>query len=520
MKQNIFQTLALTAMSVSLLASCSSDSELTPGGGTAAEQIVRVTTNVNDIQTRSIYETSNLKEFGMSIINANSDNYTYNNVKWTKGSGNKWSPASTMLWQSAAHPVTVVAYAPYQADATAPIHTQTAFPFSVSSNQKPDSDHSDLIVYKKTGLVPQENWNENKELNIEFSHLLSQLTVKVKFTGNEFEEHMNAGVNPISDFKIHGTKLAAKVDFTGNEVSVVADGSEGFVIPRTLTDVNQEDFTVLYSAVLVPQEIAASTFGVNIEAAGKQYSWKSSSAITLESGKAYTLEFTLGKNKITASPISVSGWGAGGALTGGEVGRSEADQIKLIMKEAMEAGKTDIDLTLSRNADADVFKNIRAALMGSDVANGSINLTIHGATQLPESAFESVTSLKKVNMPDIVDVGKSAFANCTNIEEMELKKSQNLAEECFANCTSLTKLTFGFLVSLVYSDEENAEGNCFKNVETVNIALVLHPHQQVLVKGNENIWKNGSKEYKNTTEYKERKFAGMQFKSVSFYAVE
>lgn len=517
MKQYIFQTLALTAISVSLLASCSSDSELAPGGGTAAEQIVRVTTNVNDIQTRSIYETSNLKEFGMSIINANSDNYTYNNVKWTKGRDNKWSPASTMLWQSAAQPVTVVAYAPYQADATDPIHTQTAFPFSVSSNQKPDSDHSDLIVYKKAGLVPGDNWNENKELNIEFSHLLSQLTVKVKFTGNEFEEHMKAGENPISDFKIHGTKLAAKVDFTGNEVSVAADGSEGSVIPRTLTDVNQEDFTVLYSAVFVPQEIAASSFGVNIEAAGKQYSWKSSSAITLESGKAYTLEFTLGKNKITASPISVSSWGAGGALTGGEVGRSEADQIKLIMKEAMEAGKTDIDLTLSRNADADVFKNIRAVLMGSDVANGSINLTIHGATQLPESAFESVTSLKKVNMPDIVDVGKSAFANCTNIEEMELIKSQNLAEECFANCTSLTKLKFGPIQSLVNSEKENTEGDTFRNVETRNIDLSLLLNQKILEKVTDNIWRASQLNLVEYDDYHICKFGGMFFKSIKLY---
>lgn len=478
MKQYIFQTLALTAMSVGLLASCSSDSELTSGGETAAEQIVRVTTNVNDIQTRSIYETSNLKEFGMSIINANSDNYTYNNVKWTKGSGNKWSPASTMLWQSGAHPVTVVAYAPYQADATAPIHTQTAFPFSVSSNQKPDSDHSDLIVYKKTGLVPQDNWNENKELNIEFSHLLSQLTVKVKFTGNEFEEHMKAGENPISDFKIHGTKLAAKVDFTGNEVSVVADGSEGSVIPRTLTDVNQEDFTVLYSAVLVPQEIAASTFGVNIEAAGKQYSWTSSSPITLESGKAYTLEFTLGKNKITASPISVSGWGAGGALAGGEVGRSEADQIKAKLAEYdfSVAADMDLELTLTKDAEAEVFQNIAEAIKGG---NAAVNLTLNGVSVVPENSLNDVKNLKSINFPDIKELKDNSIVDCGDLETIKLQRLNVIGQYVFKNCTKIKSMNLGPISSV--------HDTFLTGAETDRISLTVSVNQKELIK-NEQYW--------------------------------
>ena len=518
MKQNIFQTLALTAMSVSLLVSCTSDSELTSGGGTAAEQVVRVTTNVNDIQSRSIYETSNLKEFGMSIMNANSDKYTYNNVKWTKGSGNKWSPASTMLWQSDTQPVTVVAYAPYQADISESIHTQTAFPFSVSSNQKPDSDHSDLIVYKKTGMVPRDNWNENNELNIGFSHLLSRLVVKVKFTGNEFEEHMKAGENPISDIKINGTKLAAKVDFTGDKVSVVADGSEGSVTPRTLTDVIQEDFTVSYSAVLVPQEIAASTFGVNIEAAGKQYSWKSSSAITLESGMGYTLELRVGKNKVTASPITVSGWGIGGTLTGGEVERLEAERIAIIMKEALSVGNTDIILTLSENAGADVFNSIKTTLTENNLADGSISLTLKGVKNVPDAAFESVSSLKSVSMPNVVNIGKSAFASCVNIEYMEFKKASYLAAECFAGCCSLKILKLGVLWSLVYSGENDAEGNILRNVSTNNIDLFLGEEQGKMYNGGTgNVWTGSDDSYRTSSDFDNRIFTGMTFKSITLW---
>lgn len=268
----------------------------------------------------------------------------------------------------------------------------------------------------------------------------------------------------------------------------------------------------------MPQEIAASSFGVNIEAAGKQYSWKSSSAITLESGKAYTLEFTLGKNKITASPISVSGWGAGGALTGGEVERLEAERIAIIMNEALSTGNTDIVLTLSENAGADVFNSIKTALTEKNLADGSISLTLKGVKNVPDAAFESVPSLKSVSMPNVVNIGKSAFASCGNIEYMEFKKAGYLAAECFAGCCSLKILKLGVLWSLVYSGENDAEGNILRNVSTNNIDLFLGEEQGKMYNGGTgNVWTGSNDSYRTSSDFDNRIFTGMTFKSITLW---
>ena len=40
----------------------------------------------------------------------------------------------------------------------------------------------------------------------------------------------------------------------------------------------------------------------------KSYTWRYANAVTLEGGKKYTLNLTLGKNELTLNTISVSNW--------------------------------------------------------------------------------------------------------------------------------------------------------------------------------------------------------------------
>ncbi|MCI6491442.1 MAG: fimbrillin family protein, partial [Prevotella sp.] len=66
--------------------------------------------------------------------------------------------------------------------------------------------------------------------------------------------------------------------------------------------------TATYEAILIPQTIDASTFGVKVKIGNKSYTWKSANAVTLEGGMKYTLNLTLGKDELTLNTISVSNW--------------------------------------------------------------------------------------------------------------------------------------------------------------------------------------------------------------------
>ena len=52
--------------------------------------------------------------------------------------------------------------------------------------------------------------------------------------------------------------------------------------------------TATYEAILVPQTIAANTFGIEIRIGEQTYEWKSANAFTLTGGTNHTLEMTVG----------------------------------------------------------------------------------------------------------------------------------------------------------------------------------------------------------------------------------
>lgn len=104
--------LTMAALATAVFASCSNDEDLAQSNY-PMDNVVRIMTSVDGMNTRVSYgnSTDKLKSFGFCIKNANSEKYTYDNIKVSQ-KGYNWIPATQMLWQNSTTAVDILAYAP------------------------------------------------------------------------------------------------------------------------------------------------------------------------------------------------------------------------------------------------------------------------------------------------------------------------------------------------------------------------------------------------------------------------
>ena len=282
--------LTVTILASALLTGCSSEDEFSQLSG-PADNVVRITASVSEPQTRAGYTADNLTDFGLSISNPVRSAYSYNNIKVEK-SGDEWTPEEPVLWHNLTDTVDIVAMAPYSSKAGNLCGVSN---YEVSVDEDQDGEgitSSDLLVFKKTALVPKDC---NGVLDIKFNHAMSLLNVVVKFSKNSSETDFLTA-NPIYDLKICGTKVNGKCDFTvatpvvtakDNATDITAHLS-GF-IAETATAQAQ----ATYECILIPQSVAANGFSIATYTSSDTYYWVSSKALTFKGGNVYELDLEL-----------------------------------------------------------------------------------------------------------------------------------------------------------------------------------------------------------------------------------
>lgn len=315
------KTLAMAALATAVFASCSNDEDLAQSNY-PMDNVVRITTSVDGMNTRASYgnSTDKLSSFGFCINNANSTTYTYDNVKVTKD-GSNWNPATQMLWQNSTTAVDILAYAPYQettedANGKVKVFGKTDYAFSVKEDQSNAEDYSsDLIVYKQTGFKPGTELNTSKAVEVTFTHLLSQLnlTIELRDQFNQDEEKPVTSAT-VTDVKVDGTLIRSKVNFTADPISVLRDGQASAAItPETVAfkkaDKTTDHATFKYSAIVIPQTVLAGAFCISFKVDGTDYIWTATSDVKFVSGKKYDLHLLVGKDVVQGSVITARPWG-------------------------------------------------------------------------------------------------------------------------------------------------------------------------------------------------------------------
>ena len=309
--------LTMAALATVVFASCSNDDELAQSNY-PADNVVRIMTSVDGMNTRASYgsSTAKLSSFGICINNTSNAKYTYDNIKVTQ-EGSNWNPATQMLWQNSTTAVDILAYAPYQ-DGNNGIFGKTDYAFSVQEDQsKADDYSSDLIAYKQTGFTPGLELNTNKAVEVSFTHLLSQLNLTIELR-DQFNHNNNVTEAFVTDVKVNGTIISSKVDFTAPSIGVQVDETQeataitpqttGFTEAKNTTD----HATFNYSAIVIPQTVTTGNFSISFKVNGTDYIWTSTSDVNFVSGMKHELHLLVGKDVVQGGTISATPWGDGG----------------------------------------------------------------------------------------------------------------------------------------------------------------------------------------------------------------
>ena len=314
--------LTMAALATAVFASCSNDEDLAQSNY-PMDNVVRITTSVDGMNTRASYgnSTDKLKSFGFCIKNANSEKYTYDNIKVSQ-EGSNWIPATQMFWQNSTTAVDILAYAPYQettedAKGKVKVFGKPDYVFSVKADQSDAEDYSsDLIVYKQTEFKPGSELNTSKAVDVTFTHLLSQLnlTIELRDQFNQDEEKPVTSAT-VTDVKVNGTIISSKVDFSASPISVQVDGTKAAaaITPETTGFTSAENATAHavfnYSAIVIPQTVAAGNFSSSFKVDGTDYIWTGTDNALFESGKKYDLHLFVGKDVVQGDAISAKPWG-------------------------------------------------------------------------------------------------------------------------------------------------------------------------------------------------------------------
>lgn len=281
-----------TAVLATLLAACSNDSDVlnTPD---YADTPIGLNVNVGPMATRAGYDNTNLtgSSFGLYLTTegTNSDeryNCTNREVKYDNG----WTiQGGQLLWKSNDATVTYYAYLPY----TGTVSDAANYAFAVQTDQNSDSNvkASDFLC---TGT---QTATAGTALDINFQHALSKLNVTLT-KGSELEEGLI-----FTSVRLSNCATATTVNLTDGTTGNTTNS--GQTITLYAATANEK-----YECILVPQTFSRSLKVEITDNNGKVYTFTSNKDLTFASGEEYTLNLTVGRDKVTTGTISADPWGS------------------------------------------------------------------------------------------------------------------------------------------------------------------------------------------------------------------
>ena len=480
---------------IAMLAACSTDDEL--GANTAANEVkIAATVGGNSIFTRSNpvgteAEQQNFNEGDAISVTTEGTTVIY------KKTAEVWAPvnaAEFLLWTG--NTQTFQACYPEKADENSTKNSFSAGYVSADQSTVEKIALSDYMTCTKN--IVKEKIPANRQLALDFERQTARIIVKVSAFGNEFE-----GLNPtLSAVEVY-SKLKVPAGESDSYVGIQACKKDNvfyaLVSPGSANSTEKFlKLTVTYNDGEGNPTQTKELYVTGIPA--------------LEKAKSYTYDVKIGKDKVTIGSVSVADWGNGDAIKGGDASILTPE---LIIKQALAAGKTDLTLNLAK--DFNDFSKITDAIRNvAPNDEGTIELTIIGVETIPKKAFESMSQLKSVKMPDVKEIKKYAFSECKYLTVVEAPSLNKLYSGAFKECNQLSKLTFG---PINYADARNwsiFDYSGFNYETTEKIDLILSDYQkEMILTGTKLHTANNDKDYSNSDEHKNKNFLGHKFKSIT-----
>lgn len=476
---------------IAMLAACSTDDE--QGTNTAANE-VKITANVggNSIFTRSNPLGTEAEQQSFNENDAISVTTEGKTVIYKK-TGEVWAPANAgdyLVWTGNAQ--AFEACYPEKADES----TTNSFSVGYVSADQSTVDKiekSDYMISREA--IEKAYIPSDRQLALNFERQTARVIVKVSGFGDEFKD-----LNP--------TLSAVEVY---SKLKVPAGESDSYAAIKTYK--KEENGSNVFYALVSPgadndaQNFLKLTVTYN-DSEGKPTQTRVLDVTgipALEKAMSYTYDVKIGKDKATIGNVSVTDWGPGDDITGGDAVTTTENAV-LIIKNALAAGNKNIEIrNLPANADKSVFDAIREAL--SSASEGSIELTVYGVEALPSSAFLNCQPLKSIYLQDVKSIESVAFQDCIGLETIYAPRVSSISDFAFADCPQLRSVTLGNI---------SAAGiRIFDNVSTESVDLTLSKDQKVMTKKDIEAWQSDeSEKYANSPDHKRVQFLGKRFLSI------
>ena len=478
---------------IAMLAACSTDEE--QGTNTAANEVkIAATVGGNSIFTRSNPLGTKAEQESFNENDAISVTTEGKTVVYTKNKDGQWANAGDYLvWTGNAQ--TFEACYPEKADES----TTNSFSVGyVSADQSTVGkiEKSDYMTCRKE--IEKKDIPADRQLTLDLERQTARVIVNVSGFGDEFKD-----LNP--------TLSAVEVY---SKLKVPAGDGDSYAAIKAYQATDESGKNVFYALVSPgaansTEKFLKLTVTYN-DSEGKPTQTKVLDVTgipALEKAKSYTYDVKIGKDKATIGSVSVTDWGPGDDITGGDA-VTPTENAVLIIKNALAAGEKNIEIrNLPANAGEDVFNAIKDAL--SSASDGSIELTVYGVEALPSNAFSDCQPLKSISLPEVKRIGQYAFEQCNDLETIYAPIVSSISDRAFLNCNRLNSVTLGNI--------STAGFRIFDFVATEFVDLTLSKDQMVMTGSDDEGWRldESGKNYAKTDDHVRRKFLGKIFKSIT-----
>ncbi len=283
MKRKRILTFAAVA---AMLAACSSNDIPAPVADKMADTPVTVKAAVADLATRATTQLAS-GSLGLYFTTDGTDDerYTTENreVKYEESNASWTIQGVPLLWRSSTTPVTYCAYHPYDAKAT-----DIGVVVTAAADQTAALG-TDFLYANWTTTTASEDG-----INIAFEHQMAKLTIILR-AGTSLESATYTGVT------VGG--------FVNERSFNPANGQWSDLDKTETTDIRmmkRADGTS-FEALLIPQ---TADLSLTIDTGTDTYTYTQAD-VTLEAGKAYTLNLQVGKDRVELSSAAAAEWATG-----------------------------------------------------------------------------------------------------------------------------------------------------------------------------------------------------------------
>ena len=468
---------------IAMLAACSTDDE--QGTNTAANEVkITATVGGNSIFTRSNPLGTKAEQESFNENDAISVTTEGKTVVYTKNKDGQWANANDYLvWTGNAQTFEAC----YPGNSTNSISTGYVAADQSTIEKIALSDYMTC-----TKNIVKEKLPTDRQLTLNFERQTARVIVNVSGFGDEFKD-----LNP--------TLSAVEVY---SKLKVPAEESDSYVGIQACKKDNVFYALVSPESANSTEKFLKLTVTYN-DGEGKPTQTKVLDVTgipALEKAKSYTYDVKIGKDKATIGSVSVTDWGPGDDITGGDAVTTTENAV-LIIKNALAAGEKNIAIKdLPANADKSVFDAIREALKSA--SDGSIELTVYKVEALPSKAFSNCQPLKFISLPDVKSIDRYAFQECNSLKTIYAPRVSSISDCAFFNCGWLNSVTLGNI--------STAGFHIFDNVPTEFVDLTLSKDQKVMTGSDYEGWQSDeSKDYANSEDHKRPRFLGNKFHSIT-----